>query len=441
MTYNTPKNIAFSVAILIATAFIIIPSRAYAVDFNPLNPIDPFCLFSCDNHNDQPVVQNTTYTNTNSNNINSYNTNSTIGATSYNTTPVRSTTPLQSSNPTPVVQPTAPTLVYRDVPVPVYRDVPVPVYRDVPVYNSYSTPVYRDNYNYIEQRPVVVVRPNPVVVYDYPQYNYTYSTLSANCYATPSRTNVGATVTWTANVSGGNGAYSYTWNGTDSLYGYNQTIYREYSYRGTKTASVTVTSGNQSVAVNCYNSVIIDDYTTYGYNYIAPSVIYTTQYASPSILQVGCAVDSPSATIGKPVTWSAEATGAGGKYTYSWSGTDSLFGTQSSAITSYSTPGVKNAIVTVTATNGESVSKVCTNTVTVKSTVVAKTPVKTTVAVVPTETVKPVVAVTPITPDGANLSATSLLSLQNVPWALVATLLILVLLGMVIYLFVNRNKI
>ncbi|MEN9649340.1 MAG: hypothetical protein RL094_307 [Candidatus Parcubacteria bacterium] len=79
----------------------------------------------------------------------------------------------------------------------------------------------------------------------------TGNSISAYCVATPSSVGINQTVTWNVYASGGNGNYGYYWSGTDSLFGYSQYIQKSYSYAGTKQASVTVTSGGQSITATC----------------------------------------------------------------------------------------------------------------------------------------------------------------------------------------------
>ncbi len=92
-------------------------------------------------------------------------------------------------------------------------------------------------------------------------YNYNGS-LGVSCYATPNQANMYDSVTWYANVTGGNGYYTYTWTGTDGLSGTGQNISRMYSSIGQKVANVTVYSNGQSVTNSCTMNVG----STYSYN-------------------------------------------------------------------------------------------------------------------------------------------------------------------------------
>ena len=82
--------------------------------------------------------------------------------------------------------------------------------------------------------------------------------LTASCSASPASINTGGSSTWTASAGGGTGSYTYLWTGTDSLTGTTTSVIKTYSTAGTKTASVTVTSGGQTSTVNCTNSVTVN---------------------------------------------------------------------------------------------------------------------------------------------------------------------------------------
>jgi hypothetical protein len=296
--------------------------------------------------------------------------------------------------------------------------------------------VYSDN-NYHDYPPVYY----PPVVYNppvyYPPVQY-YSPLSVSCSPSTSYISGNGNVTWTAYPSGGNGSYSYSWSGTDGLYGSSQVIYKNYynsGYsNGVKTANVTVYSNGQSVTQYC-GTVNVTGSTYYYPNYSTYTVnpIYAQYPQNDNTLQIGCYSDPSSVRVNQPVTWQAEVTGGVGPYTYSWTGSDGLTGSQSSIIKYYNTAGSKSAIVSVTSADGRTGNKACTNAVAVKSNV---STVVTKPAVAPTS----VVPVTTNT-DTSKLSAASLFSLQNIPWGWVAILIILVLFATVLYLLFNKEKI
>lgn len=87
--------------------------------------------------------------------------------------------------------------------------------------------------------------------------NIAGSPITASCSVSPISTLAGESVTWTAYPKGGTGSYSYSWSGTDGLTGDAQFVTPIYTSAGTKSASVTVTSGVQNVTALCANSVTV----------------------------------------------------------------------------------------------------------------------------------------------------------------------------------------
>lgn len=78
------------------------------------------------------------------------------------------------------------------------------------------------------------------------------SNLSASCSASPSSPNIGERVSWGVRPSGGTGTYSFIWRGSDGLSAENVSqVSKTYSTAGVKSASVQVTSGNNTTVANC----------------------------------------------------------------------------------------------------------------------------------------------------------------------------------------------
>jgi hypothetical protein len=264
-------------------------------------------------------------------------------------------------------------------------------------------------------------------------YNYSsYNPIQISCSANTANASVGSPVTWSASVSGGNGYYSYTWSGSDNLTGYSQSLAATYTSLGTKTAAVTVYSNGQSATESCSNSVNINGYQN--------SYVTSGSSNNNAGLDVGCYADPISASIDQPVTWNVEVTGGTAPYTYSWTGSDSLNSSSVSAIKYYESSGTKSAIVSVTSSDGKSLTKACSNAVTVRR---ASAP---SVAYA-----QPAPSVQSSSQQQSNsaqqsndnngLSAATLFSLGSIPWGWVVVLVILVLFGTVIYLLFNRPKI
>ena len=261
--------------------------------------------------------------------------------------------------------------------------------------------------------------------------------MTVSCYPNSTSVQSGQSVTWYANASGGSGNYSYTWNGTTGTVTSGSTGYSTYYTAGSYTVSVTVYSNGQSVTQSCgYVNVTGGSYgynynytPNYAYNY--PTVYTQTNYVGSNIggnLVAACFADRTAASIGTPVTWAVEVTGGTGQYTYSWSGTDSLSGSNASVQKSYETTGSKNAAVLITS-GGQTISQACGDSVSIRSGYVA-----------PTNSTTNTTVTSNTTTNGNGLSAAALLGLGNIPWGWIAILIILVLVIAVFYLLFNRHK-
>jgi len=165
----------------------------------------------------------------------------------------------------------------------------------------------------------------------------TVNQLSVSCVANPSSANIGDNVTYTATVSGGTGNSFYSWNGTDGLFGQNQSVTKSYSTSGTKTANVTVTNGSQSASATCSSNIQQQNYNN----------LTASCYGNPS-----------NVNTGQSVTWYGSASGGNGNYTYSWSGTDNLYGYNQTVYQVYNYSGTKTATLTVNS-NGQTYSTTC----------------------------------------------------------------------------------
>ncbi len=96
--------------------------------------------------------------------------------------------------------------------------------------------------------------------YNYGTYNtsnfpygstYTWTNITANCYANPQTAYQGSPITWLVSASGGNGYFSYAWTGSDQLYANDNTVTKTYYSSGQKVANVTITSNGDSVTKKC----------------------------------------------------------------------------------------------------------------------------------------------------------------------------------------------
>ncbi len=284
------KILAFTV---LGVAFALIPAfKAEAFDIGKL--IDPACFFACDN-NPKVVNTTTTVTTTNSNNVNS-NVNSPNGVITGNTPNYTTYTPPVYDNPlgascypTSSIVNIGSTVVWR---VSAFggngsytyswtgtnisgSGSSVTALYSSPGTKTASVVVTSNGKTFTANCGSVVIYdttpPPPTYSYDY-NYNYNYdsnynntSPIGVSCYPTVSNVNIGDTVIWRAAAYGGNGNYNINWSGTNGLSGSGPNISINYNNPGTKTASVTVNSGNQTITRSC-SSVVVNDYN-YNNNY------------------------------------------------------------------------------------------------------------------------------------------------------------------------------
>lgn len=157
------------------------------------------------------------------------------------------------------------------------------------------------------------------------------NTLEGSCTASGSY-GTNQTVTWTANATGGNGGYTYSWSG--DAYGNGSSVSNTYYNGGTKSATVTITSNGQSITRNCSTQV------NNNYNQSLSG------YCSASVSGNNVA------------TFTANANGGNGSnYNYQWSG--DVYGNGSVVTQSFSTSGTKSATVRITDGGGQSVTQTC----------------------------------------------------------------------------------
>ncbi|MCX6722239.1 MAG: PKD domain-containing protein [Candidatus Staskawiczbacteria bacterium] len=160
--------------------------------------------------------------------------------------------------------------------------------------------------------------------------------LSASCSTSKPTSLINRQVNWYVNASGGNGQYTYQWNG--DVTGKSQVVSTSYALAGTKNASVIVTSGGISKTIQCSSTNILTNWPP---------------------LSATCSASPHSAIQNQEVNWSVTATGGDGSYSYSWAGDDSLSGNSSSIQKTYLTTGIKVATVTVTDSTGNSTVAQC----------------------------------------------------------------------------------
>ena len=143
--------------------------------------------------------------------------------------------------------------------------------------------------------------------------------------ATPNPVILGSPVTLSISPLGGNGSYTYSWSGAETLTGTTSSVSKTYATIGTKSVTCNVTSNGVTTAFT--TTVTVEN---------APALVVEVT-ASP-ITQL----------INTNVVFTAVVSGGVGGYTYSWAGTDGLTATTTSATFQWSTVGTKTVSLTVT---------------------------------------------------------------------------------------------
>lgn len=194
------------------------------------------------------------------------------------------------------------------------------------------------------------------------------SGLSVSCIPTRLTISIGQPITWFASVIGGNGSYSYAWNGTEGLSGNTSSISKIYTTNGEKFATLSVTSGNQLITVSC-GSLIVGFVNTGNSQTVTTPGFAASCYANPQ-----------RALPGESVTWLSIVSGTTASTTYAWDGTDGLSSDRPLVTKNYAMNGTKSALLTVT--NGANRTVVsCTNSVSVGPRIVTASPSKPTTVV------------------------------------------------------------
>jgi hypothetical protein len=151
----------------------------------------------------------------------------------------------------------------------------------------------------------------------------------------------GRTVNFKVAAGGGNGTYAYVWTGSDGLFSTTQDVNEIYTTPGLKSATVTITSGNQTAQLTCTANLV--------------NVGADTNQNEPT-LGGSCSLSTPTPSTQEQVTWNAEVEGVSSS-TVGWLGDAS--GSQNYYTTQYTTPGLKTANLTLNTTDGQDLSLTC----------------------------------------------------------------------------------
>ncbi len=193
--------------------------------------------------------------------------------------------------------------------------------------------IFSGEQSLVKTCPDISVAPAPV----------TPPALNVDIVANPSTAYVGEPITWAAVPQGGDGTYSYSWSGSQSLAGFTQSATVAYSSAGQKSASVQVVSAGQTITVSSTANIL------------------TPPTPPPPVPAITASCTAPvGAQVDEIATWSTNPSGGDGTYTYSWTGSDGLNGGSRTAPIVYSTPGTKTASVTIYSGN-QTLSVTCPN--------------------------------------------------------------------------------
>jgi len=112
-----------------------------------------------------------------------------------------------------------------------------------------------------------------------------YDNLSVSCYASPTNPQVNNQMNWYADVSGGDGDYTYSWRGSDGLSSSSRSPRMTYSTPGSKSATITVRSNGRSVSADCYTNVNQNSVLSFSQSYQPPlaSAVYLSQIPSTGV--------------------------------------------------------------------------------------------------------------------------------------------------------------
>ncbi len=227
------------------------------------------------------------------------------------------------------------------------------------VYNDPNTYEVR-TYSVVEGTPPPFVAPASEASYESALYDFAskvYGTLTScvdtltpdptplTCTVSPSSPNVetGESVTWSVTPFNVSGPYTYSWSGSSSLTGSESTAVKTYYTPTSQHAIATITANAGASRAQCSGTVNVDPVLT----------ATCSANPSPATIQQG--------QTGTTVQWSAVPSGGTGSYTYSWSG--AVSGTDQTRSVIYTTPGTKNASVTITSGSDSVVANCSTNVV------------------------------------------------------------------------------
>ncbi|GEM_PF-1617931 len=161
--------------------------------------------------------------------------------------------------------------------------------------------------------------------------------VGGQCTASPTTTNVGQSVSFSAQGTGGNGNYTYSWNGLENSFS-SQSFNTTFSSIGNKNVTVNITSNGITTQRSC-------------------PVFIQGQTNNNDTLDIQCDVSPSRPEVDERVEWSVTVNGGDGNYTYRWTG--DADGTSRTVYEEYNDEGEYEATIRVRDGQGEERSRVC----------------------------------------------------------------------------------
>jgi acyl-CoA thioesterase-1 len=166
-----------------------------------------------------------------------------------------------------------------------------------------------------------------------PSVTITEQSITGSCTIFTSMSQVGTSirrdVMWGSLLTTLSGTPTLSWTGTDGLVASGMQIQKSYTTGGLKQATINATTGAQNVSLTCSAEL--------------PTATSTSAFATP--LNGSCMLAGAPLT-NRPLTWTSTTFGGSGVPTVTWTGTDGLNASGTSATITYTTPGVKSATAT-----------------------------------------------------------------------------------------------
>ena len=161
---------------------------------------------------------------------------------------------------------------------------------------------------------------NPTYNPTYTGTTYTWTSLSGACSVLPSTVYTGTVVNWNATASGGNGYFTYSWNGSDNLVSTDKNPTKIYYTAGIKTGTVVITSNGSSITKQCTVN-IVDQYNNQNTN---SSDLSLSLVGVGSVDSNGQFIQNSQVSRGSNIAIKVRITNVGTTYSGNWTITGSV---------------------------------------------------------------------------------------------------------------------